>query len=945
MSRFLNVVICAMLASPLCPQAATYYWDNNGTTAGFGTAGGTWAVPTASQWSTDSTGVAAPGASITTTSADPVNFGTTATGLLAGTITISGSVTNGSLTFGSTNGAVVLDGGTINLNGNIAVSANSPAATQTVNSAIVLIGSRQFGAALANERIIFNGAISGTSGSGLTADTGNGSGSITLNGTNSFPGNVTIGRGQLNANTIADAGVNSSLGAGTNITMAYGGGQNPAFVYSGASAGSMNRNFMLNGGSDYIFSQGAPLTLSGTFSNSAAGFNAGLFLSGDAGGGANINELSGAIVSGGVYTINVTVQNLTPVGGTAEEGMWKLSGNNTYTGATAVANASTLIVAHNNALGAVGGGVALTQNAQLLLMNNIAVGAEALTLNSGQGATWNGQTGAALRNYLGTNSWSGLITLSAASTIAANSGTALTLSGGITGAQNLTVNAIGDITVTNAGITTGTGTLTKSGAGRLTLAATNTYSGATTVSNGTLKAGSTGGLSSNSTFTVVAGATLDLSGFNNAINSLSTVNNGGTITDSSSPGSGGTLRITNAMSSTLNSNVFTGSLGLQFFGGGTVNTILNVTTNTYSGGTILGNGSGGTSTRLLLGGGTLGAGSPGAITSGLFGKGPITIGAAATDLSQLYFGSALTVNYDFVVNSSLGTDVAGTFRAESSGIVLAGAINANLADAAFSANNATGRTISVTGPISGPSGVKVLTTGSGGLAVTSSGTNTFSGSITLSAGTLVLSGGLSTNMNQVVTTGTGNSLILTNGARLLNTNGYSVGGNSGTIALYSNTVWTLLRYPNNVTSLGGTSNRLLVTAGGIITNVSFAGGNILAINGNYGAYQVTDGGKVYLSAGNILLGQGTSSDNTILVGGSGASSYFSANLIQMPQITGTGGRNGISVTNGTLDCFGGINLGRTTASQNFVRVFANGLVNMNDTSFVIADGGASIGNT
>jgi len=40
-------------------RAATYYWDANGTTAGFGTAGGTWG--TSQYWSTDNTGLNSPG--------------------------------------------------------------------------------------------------------------------------------------------------------------------------------------------------------------------------------------------------------------------------------------------------------------------------------------------------------------------------------------------------------------------------------------------------------------------------------------------------------------------------------------------------------------------------------------------------------------------------------------------------------------------------------------------------------------------------------------------------------------------------------------------------------------------------------------------------------------------------------------------------------------------
>ena len=91
-----------------------FYWDNNGTTAGFGTpAAGTWTVPTTGSvtqgWSTSSTGILLP-ATITTDNTDTLNFGTATTGngLGAGTITVSGTVAAGNLTYGSQSGNIVL---------------------------------------------------------------------------------------------------------------------------------------------------------------------------------------------------------------------------------------------------------------------------------------------------------------------------------------------------------------------------------------------------------------------------------------------------------------------------------------------------------------------------------------------------------------------------------------------------------------------------------------------------------------------------------------------------------------------------------------------------------------------------------------------------------------------------------------------------------------------
>ena len=98
----------------------TYYWDGNDITAGFGTASGTWAAPTAGTatagWSTDATGVTAiSGNSITTATGDTTNFGNGATGLGAGTIAVVGTVSSGNMTFASGSGAIALTGGTITL--------------------------------------------------------------------------------------------------------------------------------------------------------------------------------------------------------------------------------------------------------------------------------------------------------------------------------------------------------------------------------------------------------------------------------------------------------------------------------------------------------------------------------------------------------------------------------------------------------------------------------------------------------------------------------------------------------------------------------------------------------------------------------------------------------------------------------------------------------------
>ena len=115
MNRSIKTILAALglTAGMLSTYASTNYWDNNGDTAGFGTAGGVWG--TESKWSADSAGGAVPGVTGTTDS-DDLHFGTAASGLESGTITVDGaSQAFRSMTFGAASGAVTLSGGALTL--------------------------------------------------------------------------------------------------------------------------------------------------------------------------------------------------------------------------------------------------------------------------------------------------------------------------------------------------------------------------------------------------------------------------------------------------------------------------------------------------------------------------------------------------------------------------------------------------------------------------------------------------------------------------------------------------------------------------------------------------------------------------------------------------------------------------------------------------------------
>ena len=377
-------------------QAATYYWDNNGTTAGFGAATGTWdgagTVGSGTQgWGTDATGLIAPTGTITTLSTnattDAINFGTATAGLGAGTITVAGTVQAGAITFGAASGAITLSGGTA-----INLAATS---TITVNNATNTIGTALTGAA--------------------TGFTKAGSGILVLTGTNTYSGATTISAGTLRFSSIDNAGNNSSLGnfatAGATGILLNGG----RLQYTGASGVSVNRGVTLTATSTIdIDAASTSLTL-GASSMAASTLNV-------TSGGTGSSLGLGALTLTGAATLNPTTANLTvasvtataqnlTLGGTSSgntvtgainttsgtltkntASTWTLSGSNGYTGVTTISagllrvdgslNASSAVTVSGGAIGGTGtvnGSLSLTTNGGINLANG-SVGGTAFTV-------------------------------------------------------------------------------------------------------------------------------------------------------------------------------------------------------------------------------------------------------------------------------------------------------------------------------------------------------------------------------------------------------------------------------------------------------------------------------------------------------------------------------------------------------------------------------------
>ena len=138
------------------------------------------------------------------------------------------------------------------------------------------------------------------------------------------------------------------------------------------------------------------------------------------------------------------------------------------------------------------------------------------------------------------------------------------------------------------------GGLNKIGTGTLTLSGLNTYTGPTLVNAGTLQAGAVNAFSPESAFTVASGATLNLAGFDQTIGSLA---GAGAVTLGAA-----TLTTNGDGSDTTFSGTISGSGGLVKVGEGTLTLLGN---NSYTGGTLLNEGTLAVGSSMALGTGTL----------------------------------------------------------------------------------------------------------------------------------------------------------------------------------------------------------------------------------------------------------------------------------------------------------------------------------------------------
>ncbi|QOV91058.1 beta strand repeat-containing protein [Humisphaera borealis] len=903
-------------------QATTYYWDNNGGTSLFGTAAGTWSsagtVGSGTQgWSTDASGLTAPTGTITTASTDnatdSLNFGTaTANSLLAGTVTVSGTVQSGDITFGAGAGAIIVSGGTINLTAVETITVNSAVGTLqsisstlsgagtnftkagvgllalthttntfnpgeiTISGGILRIGnntattlnSGSYGGNITNNGTLQIWSSSNQTLSGIISGSGGINkaygGSLTLSGANTYTGRTSFVPQSTTGftvnvssfNSVVGGTASSSLGAPT--TVANG----TIDVGSGTAQAGVNVTYT---GSGEITDRVMNIVFNGTSSQTITANNtSGLlrFTSAFTASPATTGQL---ILRGtGAAQIDQGLPQLSSGGlNKNDAGTWTLGGSGLFTGATTIA-AGTLSLSSATAL----------QNSPFSTAS-VAGGASAGL----QIAT----TTLTLGGITGSNTFS----------------SRFRTAGGYTALTTLTLNPGTGATPSYASdIGNGNGSmgLTKTGVGTQTFTAAQTYTGDTSITAGTLAISSTGSLNntaitvsnSGSVFLVApgagtvglgttgagtAGATLNLNGSGTVFSMVDGTAGGTTNLQQQASFSGTALTLNNATLNFELSGATADKLALT-----NANATASVTGTNIINLTPLAALTVGSTSNLI----TTAAGAGGLSTGGTF--------QFATGLTTGVAGFGGT-NYQVTLNNAANA-VSVTVAAAPSTMTWTGQVLGNGAtDASWNTSASTNWVLGTT-PVGFANGNAVTfqdtnTVTAGNVAAASlavviqaagvsPSATTFNNSAvnyTVSGGGIGGTGGLTKSGSGTVSLTTANTYTgptIINDGRLQLGNGGASGTLSTSSTLTVNAGGNLAFNNNNAdfTVTAGTQFASAITGAGSLTMV--AGSiSLQPLSGNYSGGFTLLGGTVYVGANASAIGTGT----LTLAGGTFSSSF------------------------------------------------------------------------
>ncbi len=820
--------------------ASTLSWDPDGNPSDGADGGpGSWDLVNP-YWYNGSTDVIWPNF---TTSSDTAVFGGT-----GGTVTLGAPVFANGLQFN-------VDGYTID-NGGV------PANTLTLSGAAQTISVTNAGTTATISAVL--------SSTGGITKTGNGA--LTLSGSNTFGGNIQLNAGTLNinnANALGNAAGTFTINGGTIdnttgglITVAANNVQNwfGNFAFGGTQALNLGTGAVQLSGSRQIAVNGSTLTVGGVITG--AGYSITKT-------GAGTLNLTGANAFSGGLNINQGVVS-TNVGGGLGAGVVTFNGGTLLLNQTAQITLSAAQVLN---IGAAGG----------TIDNAVAF---KLLLSTAGGLTGSGTlTRAASANNTLANIWqisvanvgfTGAVNLTGGVTEINSNG----LGTGLAAGNTITLNTGAELSVNNGTILNA---LIVNGGVFAGDQATSTYAGTVTVNGaGSVRLGD---------FFQNTNRNLNITGAITGAGSLTTINNGNTLTNAT--GQILTLNPTNG-----NNAGFTGALTI-----GSGNNVVFTTTNALTGGTVTAN-----TTATQMGGVgygyDFGATVPtfvnnrtGATTGGVFGINTGLSPSTSLDMSTLggggmFLGSQTTGAY---TSTTLGTD-GGVYRlgGGTGTLVLP---NATLTDAASSLVVGDSRA-------------------NGNGTVVLSGANTFTGGVTVAGGTLAA-----------------NSINSVSGGSAASALGAPTNIANGTLNLGSTTSAGALRY----TGAGETTDRVVnlagTTGGATLDNsgsgllkftsdltATGAGTKTLTLTGAMGA-----NGEFAGKIANATLTIAKSSPNTWTLSGAG-------NSVQ--QLTLSGGTIDIGANDLTL-----ANLGGNVIQASIGTTTINGTGTLKLSSNGAADGG------
>ncbi len=621
--------------------------------------------------------------------------------------------------------------------------------------------------------------------------------------------------------------------------------------------------------------------------------------------------------------------------------------------------------------------ITVNANGQLYLDGGVTY-SRPLTLN---GSGWADGLGA-LRLDSG-STYSGSITLTANSTINSQFGGTNTVSGNIAlGANTLTLSITNVGPLTASGIMSGTGGVIVSAVSgqTITLSGSNTYTGATAINSGVLKAGVAGvagtngalGLNSAVTLANTAGASLNITGFNTQIGSLT----GGGATGGSITLGAATLTVGgDNTSQAAYAGIISGTGGaLTKIGTGT---LILTGTNTYTGGTTISNGLLSFANSALSSSGNITM-NGGALQWNGSNTQDVSARLAMVNATNAIFdtnGNSVTLGTNFGSSTSglltkigAGTlTLTGTNTFSGAVAVQNGMLSFNSLAAAGSAQPlGEGNTVNLgvaftsSGKLqyTGAAGtltqsIYVLGNGSDTIQNAGSGLLTLSGTLTKYGTTLTLAAGSTAGITvtgPIVGAIAGSDLVVTGGTVTLsgtntyggntfvNTGGYLLDGiNNGMPTTTTLTLGEAIGNTNGTFDLGGFNQTVagLASAGTgtlTITNSSATTNGTLTFSGgtsSFGGF-IKDGSSkttaMIVSAGTLTLG--------------GANTYtggttVSAGTLQIGNATALGGNaSAVSVTGGAvLDLNGTTMTGTNTLTLNGTGVNNGGaLINSNATA-------------